>query len=73
MSEYKAGMNYDEGFKSRMNGKHRSDNPYSLRSMHGHDWMTGWTDADNKIFEDAKTRNLTQLNEQGNGKQFLQD
>ena len=73
MSDYKVGSNYDEGFKARYSGQHRSQNPYAIRDMRGHDWLTGWTDADNKIYEEAKNRNLGQLNEQGNGKQFLQD
>jgi ribosome modulation factor len=73
MSDYKAGSNYDEGFKARYSGQHRTGNPYSIRSMQGSDWLTGWTDADNRIYEEAKTRNLNQLNEQGHGKQFLQD
>ena len=73
MSDYKAGSNYDEGFKARYSGKHRSDNPYAVRDMRGSDWLTGWTDADARIYEEAKDRNFSQLNEQGSGKQFLQD
>lgn len=73
MSDYKAGSNYDEGFKARYAGQHRTENPHSIRSMQGSDWLTGWTDADNRIYEEAKTRNVNQLNEHGHGKQFLQD
>ena len=54
MSEYNAGTYFDEGFKARYGGKHRADNPYTIRSMQGHEWMSGWTEADNKIYEDAK-------------------
>jgi len=73
MSEYNAGTHFDEGFKARYAGKHRADNPYTIRSMQGHEWMTGWTDADNKIYKEARARNISQLNEQGHGIQFLQD
>lgn len=73
MNEFKAGAHYDEGFKARYGGEHRSKNPYNIRSIQGHEWMTGWTDADNKIFEEAQQRNVSQLNEQGHGRQFLQD
>lgn len=70
MSLYNPGVGYDKGYQCRMNGGPKPSQAITPIDPYWSEYSIGWDDANNKIINEARTRNNV-LNE--HGKQFLQD
>lgn len=58
MTNYKPGEGYDKGFNCRMNGGELPNQALFMSDPFWKEYRTGWEDADTKIVNEARERNL---------------
>lgn len=58
MTNYKPGEGYDKGFNCRMSGGELPNQALFMPDPFWKEYRTGWEDADTKIVNEARERNL---------------
>ena len=58
MTNYTPGEGYDKGYKCRMNGGELPNQALFTPDPFWKEYRTGWEDADTKIVNEARERNL---------------